>query len=595
MPTRPRRTPRWMIGPGIALVLLAGAILALRAWVGSDGFRERIAAQLSQVTGRAVSFGAVEPLLSLSPGVAVQQLDVANAPWGHAPQLLHIGRLDVQLALWPLLSGEVRIRRLEITDAQLSLERDADARGNWMLTEGGAGPGDGSTGGGMPRIERVDITGLRLSWRARPAAEPVEIALGELRLRGLGADAPMTIDARSADTGTSLRPWSLRAGVDLAGETQRLSDLAVSYGDSDIAGHLTVSQEDAGTRIDGELTSTRLRIADLTAPAAATDPAPSPKLFSATPLDLQLPPSLHAEVSLAVAELAAGRTTLRDLAGKLRVDKGVLALDGLQAHLDGAPLSTDVSLDTAQVPPRLKLDLTAHGVAIGGLLQQLGGARWIDASGDLDVHVEGRGDTPAAIMASLDGRTRLLIGQGFADLQDADALVGGLGTALGTLVEEGSQRAPLNCVASSFEVRRGVAISQVLLADTEHATVYGSGDIDLRSERLNLVLKPKPKSPTLNVAVPVEVGGTLAAPTFTPEKLSVARKGAGLLAAVGLISFPPAILLGLGELGTGEQNPCLDIAAGKVGGRGTSPDASVGDKVESTLQGIGKSIKGLFD
>jgi hypothetical protein len=206
-------------------------------------------------------------------------------------------------------------------------------------------------------------------------------------------------------------------------------------------------------------------------------------------------------------------------------------------------------------------------------------------------------------MASLSGTTRLLIGKGYADLREVDALIGGLSTALGTLVQQGRQRAVLNCLASSFEVKRGIATSRLLLGDTEYSTVYGEGSVNLRSERMALVLTPKPKSISLNVTVPVEIGGTLAAPSFTPEKFASARKGVGVLAVVGLISFPPAALLGLGDLGSGDKNPCLVLAAAPGrGSRAAKQPAQqqdrdlierAADKLGGTLEGIGSAVKGL--
>jgi hypothetical protein len=81
--------------------------------------------------------------------------------------------------------------------------------------------------------------------------------------------------------------------------------------------------------------------------------------------------------------------------------------------------------------------------------------------------------------------------------------------------------------------------------------------LDLSTEALDFVVTPQAKVATLNVSTPVLVGGTLADPSFAPDPLALARKVGGLL---GIFVFPPAALLGLGELGHSE-NSCVQLAA----------------------------------
>ncbi|WP_078120369.1 hypothetical protein [Thiosocius teredinicola] len=67
-----------------------------------------------------------------------------------------------------------------------------------------------------------------------------------------------------------------------------------------------------------------------------------------------------------------------------------------------------------------------------------------------------------------------------------------------------------------------------------------------------------------------------------------------------MISFPPAVLLGLGELGSGEDNPCLTLATkGRQRVAVRRKDSNVieraADDVGDALKGIGGAVKGLFD
>ena len=157
----------------------------------------------------------------------------------------------------------------------------------------------------------------------------------------------------------------------------------------------------------------------------------------------------------------------------------------------------------------------------------------------------------------------------------------------------------LNCIASRFDFKNGVATSRVLLADTEYSTVAGEGSMDLGKETLAMKISPQSKSATLNLAVPIKIGGTFAEPTFRPDELATARRLGGLL---GATLFPPAALLALADLGSGEDNPCLKIAKG--GGKTTSQQTAqpaaqpavkaVTDAIKAPLDSLTKGLGSLF-
>ena len=145
--------------------------------------------------------------------------------------------------------------------------------------------------------------------------------------------------------------------------------------------------------------------------------------------------------------------------------------------------------------------------------------------------------------------------------------------------------------------------SKALLFDTEFVSISGKGTVNLGSEALNLTVDPQPKSATLNTAVPVEISGTLAEPSFSPSTAATARKVGGLL---GAFVFPPALIIGLAETGTGEDNPCLNGGKAKPAAQQASPDAQqaapektedtnpVAQPLKSIEKGVGGVLKKLF-
>jgi hypothetical protein len=124
--------------------------------------------------------------------------------------------------------------------------------------------------------------------------------------------------------------------------------------------------------------------------------------------------------------------------------------------------------------------------------------------------------------------------------------------------------------------------------DTEVAAFIGEGTINLGSEVLDLVIDPDVKKTTISAAVPVNIEGTLANPAYSLDKLGVARKVGGVL---GLVLFPPAAVVGLVDLGAGDDNPCIQQAKG---GKQKEDTGGAVETLKDAGEGITKGIKGLF-
>lgn len=211
----------------------------------------------------------------------------------------------------------------------------------------------------------------------------------------------------------------------------------------------------------------------------------------------------------------------------------------------------------------------------------------------------GRAEARIAPIPLIVGEIRLLAGAGRLGTQALDRAVGGAGAVLGTLFSGRKHWTVVNCAASSLIVAGGRATSRATLIDTEYSTVATRGHVDLARERLRLTVEPRAKSATLNVAVPVHIGGTLARPEVRPDTGATLRKLGGL---IGIALFPPAAIVGLGELG-GNGNACLKIAAAPRGERArpgdraqpalpVSPDKALGE-LRKGAEGVVEGLRGL--
>jgi uncharacterized protein involved in outer membrane biogenesis len=132
------RLPRWArwLGAALALVLLVAGI---GVYVATRYFdRERItglvAAEVRKATGRQIHFdGPISFRFLPSLALTLEGTRLANAEWGTRPDMLAARRLDLEVALRPLLSKRLEIRRIAFDGVSLWLETSADGQRNWVM------------------------------------------------------------------------------------------------------------------------------------------------------------------------------------------------------------------------------------------------------------------------------------------------------------------------------------------------------------------------------------------------------------------------------------------------------------------------------
>ncbi|WP_372624111.1 AsmA family protein [Falsiroseomonas sp.] len=217
---------RWLrlalIGAAGIALLSGGAVVALQVALARGALTAQVDAALERAIGRSVTHGAVSVRPGLKPRIAMADATIANIAGGSAPDFARIGRLEVTLALLPLLAGRVEIGSLLLADSEILLERDAAGRANWSFRDGGAGSSSGGLGiGGLEivssrillpgaPIERIEIDSLTFA-RDDPH-DPIELA-GRIRLNGealtvsasVGEEAAGALPLTGTATGEGLR------------------------------------------------------------------------------------------------------------------------------------------------------------------------------------------------------------------------------------------------------------------------------------------------------------------------------------------------------------------------------------------------------
>ncbi len=123
----------FLIGLPVVVVTLVGIALVAPGFVDWSQYKTQIQDQIKNATGHTALIGGDLSLAILpSPRVHIGDVQVA-APEGSAqPYLIKLGRLDVNLALLPLLSGKIDFDTISLVNPDIALEVQKDGKKNWM-------------------------------------------------------------------------------------------------------------------------------------------------------------------------------------------------------------------------------------------------------------------------------------------------------------------------------------------------------------------------------------------------------------------------------------------------------------------------------
>jgi len=172
-----------------------------------------------------------------------------------------------------------------------------------------------------------------------------------------------------------------------------------------------------------------------------------------------------------------------------------------------------------------------------------------------NIDLKGNGNSVAKMLGTSNGRVDVGMGGGkISDLLMADA---GLNIArILKLKMAGDHDIQIRCVVGDFNASDGIWNTSTLVFDSTDTVIRGSGDIDLRDERFDLLLKVKPKGGSLlSLRSPLRAKGTFEHASIRPDFKALGLRGIAV-AALGAIA-PPAAELGLIDLGGGKDSDCL--------------------------------------
>ncbi|WP_135469364.1 AsmA family protein, partial [Crenalkalicoccus roseus] len=309
-PTRRLRLLRWaLLGLALVLLLPVAALALFLATFDAEAQKPRLEAAAEQATGRDVAIaGPVGVKLSLVPTLTLGDVSLANVEGGSRPEMLRVRQVEVQLALLPLLSRRVEVRRLVLDGPDLLLETGAGGRPNWVFApDPGPAAAPPAAPPPAPAAEAPPARSLAVS------VDRLLLREGVVTWRGEGA--PLTLGIRRLEAAARAPGGPLRLEGDLAlqdmplalaGEVGPLAALTAPDG---APWPLALALEAEGARLaaEGEVARPALRQGYRLALSARV---PDLARFARLVPDIPLPPLRGMEAAAVLADAGGGAPAL---------------------------------------------------------------------------------------------------------------------------------------------------------------------------------------------------------------------------------------------------------------------------------------------
>ncbi|MBL1321344.1 MAG: AsmA family protein [Methylophaga sp.] len=658
---------------GLFVVAVITLIVVLST-LDLNQYKTELTDAVEQATGRELQIGSDLQLgLSLIPTLVVEDVTFSNAGWGSKPEMVILNRFEIEVALLPLLSGNIQVNRLILLEPDILLETNKKGLANWIFASKETEKDTSKTSkseASLPAIiiNKMFIKNANIHYKNGVSGQETKLSIETIELKSMGESEPLSLmmkaayneipveikgtignikklikndnypldlkirvsDANIGLKGSVAQPMQGKGlDLDLAFNTDSLSKLSklagsdlpplgpvsltgkvteskgtysitalkLLLGKTDLSGDVTVNISGKRPAITANLNSSMINLVDFAGEDKAKAKGRKDSLFSSKPLPLSGLKSINANVTINAKKIKTSSLVLEKTKIVATLKDGNLLLKPLSTLVSGGSLNGSINLNAGGKIASLITNLTLKGLEpsqFENLNNKISGIKT-----DVSINVKGNGNSVSQIMAGLNGK--LLIKSGGGAIKGSAISIANTSilTMLNPLAKSDTET-QLECLAIKFDIKGGIATTDKgIAAVTREMSVIGSGTIDLRTEKINIRIKPHAREGLgLNagqLAGMLKLEGTLTAPSPTIDARST-LVSVGAAVATGGLSF---LAKGLLDSATADANPCISALGQKsmtTSKKEEMPSATtkIVDTVEETGSAVADKIKGLF-
>ncbi|MEO6385780.1 MAG: AsmA family protein [Sphingomonas sp.] len=500
-------------------------------------------------------------------------------------------------------TGQIRDTPFRVAAQLLSPDATANNGENKLTLRAWAANNVIDVAGTLPSLADVENVPLQTRARGRNLAELLGI-----------------IDVVLPNT----RDYSLKAQLVKEGTEYRFTRLTGRFGNSDVAGRLTVTNGDR-LRLDSVLATRSLDIVDA-APFIGYNPdiVASKGAMAAAAATGAAPQRVLPDAALPVAELrrfdAGLKWTIGDIKSKnlpisnvdltLALDRGKLSLSPLTFAMARGNVASDIIFDTRARPAADSYDIRLSPTPMGRLLAGYG----VDEAGTTGtvkgrIQLKGRGDTIHDSLANANGRIAFIIPGGSFWTRNVQLSELDVGTFVQKMFEKKlKEPVQINCGLIGFTVRDGIGAADPIIIDTRKNVILGRGGFSFKNEGLDMAFRADGKKFSFfSGQSPVGLNGYFAKPGIDVISPQLVGR-AGVAVGLAVVASPLAAVLAFVDVGDAKSAQCGPVLAGahaaamrtKGGkprddvGNGTTSKTESGTETSADKQKRKKKFLGVF-
>ena len=343
----------------------------------------------------------------------------------------------------------------------------------------------------------------------------------------------------------SLPPYQLKGDFSHHEKIWQIDNFNARIGDSDFEGNISVNLGEKKPFIKADLTSQKADLDDLgtligftpdTGPGETASPAQkkeaekeaaNPFIFPRKPIVFTELDTINADITFRGKHVKS-KLPLDNLFMHMLLNEGNLVISPLDFGIAKGNIRSKIELDTKAQPAKSKFETEIHHVHLNEILRKL---KISDKSAGL-IGGQGiywfKGNSIAEMAGSADGGMLMLMTGG--KLDDLLVELGGLdiGEAIVALFDE-NDNPEINCLFVDIPTKTGIMDLATFIVDTEDTIFLAKGFIDLKKEKLDLTIDPKPKDLSLfSARAPLHIEGKIKKPSVRPGSSAIIRGAASL-------------------------------------------------------------------
>ncbi len=334
---------------------------------------------------------------SLIPTIKVSGVTFGNASWGEKKPMVSVGDFEAQVALMPLLSKNVQIKKLILKKPEILLETNAKGKGNWELDLGSgsetSSSSSSSTALGL-NINKVQIDDANLTYKDGKTGKVTELNVEEISLKSSSKSSPLDLLVKASLNGAPLSVDGSLGSIDsLMSDKESPVDLNIQLDKANVSANGKIAKPKSMQGVDMNFSVDIDRLADLSTFAGSDLPDAGPIKLNGTITEAKGIYSVKADGNVIDATIGAD--------GKL----GTTSLKGLDMNIDFAvenvsslsPLSGSELPDAGPIKVSGRLKEASGGYAINGMIAKI---LEYDVKGDVAVSLKGERPSVTASLAT---------------------------------------------------------------------------------------------------------------------------------------------------------------------------------------------------